>query len=99
MRLRNIRRDITIGFFTGIIGNAIGVLIYILSFSKYDIETTLEDAYINGYLGALIGLAGFVNLLSFFLFLRIGQEERAKGVLMASFILALIILVLQISKN
>ncbi|GIM55604.1 hypothetical protein [Capnocytophaga cynodegmi] len=89
------QKEILIGFLVGLIANGLGILLYILIFSKYGIETTLQDAYQKGYLGSLIGLGGILDLLSFFLFLRLGRDERAKGVLMASFVLALVILVLQ----
>ncbi|MDO5607752.1 MAG: hypothetical protein Q4G08_04760 [Capnocytophaga sp.] len=93
--MRNVHKDMLTGVIVGFIGNGLGILLYILLFSKYGIESTLHDAYEKGYLGALIGLGGIVNLLSFFGFLRIAQDNRAKGVLMASFVLALAILGLQ----
>ena len=89
------QKEILIGFAVGLIANALGILLYILIFSKYTIEITLKDALQKGYLGALIGLGGLLNLASFFIFLRLNRDERAKGVLLAFFILALVILALQ----
>ena len=40
-----------IGFIIGILANAIGILAYILIFSKNSIALTLHDAYFRGYLG------------------------------------------------
>lgn len=88
-------KEILIGLAVGFVANALGILLYVLIFSKYDIETTLYDAWRKNYLGALIGLGGLLNLASFFLFLRLRRDERAKGVLMASFVLALVVLALQ----
>ncbi len=93
--MKSYQKEILIGFIVGLIANALGILLYVLIFSKYDIETTLHDAWRKNYLGALIGLGGLLDLASFFLFLRIKRDERAKGVLMASVILALVILFLQ----
>lgn len=90
-------KEILIGVAVGLIANAIGILLYILIFSKHGIEATLYDAYYKGYLGSLIGLGGILDLVAFFAFLRLNRDERAKGVLMASFILALVILALQFS--
>ncbi|MDO4230125.1 MAG: hypothetical protein Q4C98_09940 [Capnocytophaga sp.] len=89
------QKEILIGLITGLIANALGILLYVMIFSKYSISMTLQDAFQKGYLGALIGLGGLLDLASFFLFLRLGRDERAKGVLMASILLALIILGLQ----
>lgn len=93
--MNNYRKDIAIGFLVGLIANGLGVLVYILIFSKHSIVNTLIDACEKGYLGALIALGGVFDLISFFAFLRLGRDERAKGVLMASVVLALIILFLQ----
>lgn len=88
-------KEILIGFVAGLIANAIGIVLYVLIFSKYNIETTLQDAYYKGYLGSLIGLGGLLDLAAFFAFLRLKRDERARGVLMASFVLAMVILALQ----
>ncbi|MFJ1328249.1 hypothetical protein [Capnocytophaga canimorsus] len=93
--MNSVRKEILIGFLAGLIANAFGILLYVLIFSKYGIETTLKLAYQQGFLGALIGLGGILNLLTFFGFLRIKRDKRAKGVLLASFMLALFILYLQ----
>lgn len=93
--MKSHQKEILIGFAVGLVANALGILLYILIFSKHDVETTLYDAWHKNYLGALIGLGGLLDLASFFLFLRIKRDERAKGVLMASVILALVVLFLQ----
>ena len=46
-------------------------------------------------LGAIIGLGAILNLLAFFAFIRLRQDSRAKGVLIATFISAFIILFLK----
>ncbi|ATA72160.1 MULTISPECIES: hypothetical protein [Capnocytophaga] len=89
------QKDIIIGLFVGLIANALGILLYILIFSRHSIELTIRDAYVKGYLGALIALGGLLDLASFFVLLRLGQDNRAKGVIMASMILALVILMLE----
>ncbi len=93
--MKSYQKEILIGFVVGLIANALGILLYILIFSKHSVELTLYDALRKGYFGALIGLGGVFDLAAFFLFLRLRRDERAKGVLMASVVLALIILVLQ----
>lgn len=88
-------KNVLTGMAVGFIANGLGILLFVLFFSKYSVPSALEDMYEKGYLGALIGLGGVLNLLAFFGFLRLKQDERAKGVLLASFVLAFIILVLQ----
>ena len=42
-----------------------------------------------------VGLGAILNLLAFFAFIRLRQDSRAKGVLIATFISAFIILFLK----
>ena len=84
-----------IGFIIGILANAIGILAYILIFSKNNIALTLQDAYYRGYLGKLIMLGALLDLAVFFFFINRYENERARGVLIASAVLTIIILILQ----
>lgn len=98
MGLLNINKkykDQTIGFIAGIIVNIIGIIAYVLIFSKFSITTTLQNAYYKGYLGKLILLGALLDLALFFLFIHRDENERARGVLIASCFLAFIILILQ----
>ena len=84
-----------IGVIIGILANAIGILAYILIFSKNSIALTLQDAYYRGYLGKLIMLGALLDLAVFFFFINRYENERARGVLIASAVLTIIILILQ----
>ena len=86
------RKNQLIGFIIGILANAIGILAYILIFS---IALTLQDAYYRGYLGKLIMLGALLDLAVFFFFINRYENERARGVLIASAVLTIIILILQ----
>ncbi len=89
-------RDHIIGFIAGLLADAIGILAYILIFSQYSIYDTLLDAFYKGYLGKLILLGALLNLAVFFFFIHRYENERARGVLIATALLAVVILVLQI---
>ncbi|MDC6365585.1 MULTISPECIES: hypothetical protein [Flavobacteriaceae] len=88
----NNRKEILIGFLVGIIANTFGTLIYILLFSDLGILETFQAAKSQGYLGSLLALGAILNLLAFFGFLRIKREHRARGVMIATLLTALIIL-------
>ena len=85
-----------IGLAVGLVANALGIIIATLILSKYSLCTTLVDAYEKNYIGKLIALGGILNLIAFFFFIRRDENERARGVLMATFILAFITLLLQL---
>lgn len=86
-------KEIIIGFLVGIIANTFGTLLYILLFSDLSIGATFEAAYSQGHLGSLLALGAILNLIAFFAFLRIKRDLRARGVMMATLLTALIILV------
>jgi len=91
------RKEIMIGIAVGLIANALGTLLYILLFSDLGIAETLKAAVAQGHIGSLLALGAILNLLAFFGFLRIKRDKRAKGVMMATLLTALIILVYKIS--
>ncbi|PIF01004.1 MAG: hypothetical protein CR994_02860 [Maribacter sp.] len=88
----NTKKEIIIGFITGLIANTIGTLAYILLFSDFGITETFDTAIQQGYVGSLLALGAILNLIAFFGFLKIRRDQRAKGVLIATLLTALVIL-------
>jgi len=91
-----IKRNILIGFLTGISANIAGMVIYILIFSDRGLEATLADANQNNYLGKIIALGAAFNFLPFFLFLKKNLIYHARGVLLATVITAVAIAITKI---
>ncbi|NAY92130.1 hypothetical protein GTQ34_09380 [Muricauda sp. JGD-17] len=88
----NNRKEVLIGFIVGLIANTFGTLLYILIFSDLGVSETFVAAMDQGHLGSLLALGAILNLVAFFGFLRIKREHRARGVMMATLLTALIIL-------
>lgn len=88
----NPKKEMAIGFVVGIIANALGVLLYILLFSTLGIVETYQAAVQEGHVGSLLALGAILNLVAFFAFLRLRRDYRARGVLMATVLTAIIIL-------
>lgn len=86
------KKELLIGFVVGIIANTVGTLLYIQLFSDLSITETFQAAIQQGHIGSLLALGAILNLVAFFLFLRIRRDNRAKGVLIATIITALAIL-------
>ena len=85
-------KEVGIGFVVGIIANTFGTLLYILLFSDLGIQETFKAAAAQGYLGSLLALGAILNLVAFFGFLRIKRDLRARGVMIATLLTALIIM-------
>ncbi|MFM1879352.1 MAG: hypothetical protein RLZZ241_2218 [Bacteroidota bacterium] len=90
------RRETVIGFAVGIIANTLGVLLYMLLFSDMSLAETYQAAVSQGHVGSLLALGAILNLMAFFGFLRLRRDHRAKGVLMATVLTAIIILIYKI---
>lgn len=86
------KKELLIGLVVGIIANTVGTLLYILIFSDLGIQETFQAAIQQGHLGSLLALGAILNLVAFFLFLRMRRDNRAKGVLIATILTALVIL-------
>jgi hypothetical protein len=92
-----IKKEILLGFVTGIAANLVGMLIYILIFSDLPIWETLQESMRGGFIGTLITAGAILNFLPFFYFIKKEYTYRARGVLMASILAALVIAVIKLS--
>ncbi len=86
------KRELLIGFAVGIIANTLGTLLYIALFSELSISETYNIAVEQGHVGSLLALGAILNLVAFFAFLKLRRDLRARGVLMATLLSALLIL-------
>ncbi len=86
-------KEILIGVVVGLVANAAGIYLYIYFLSDQSLEATLHAAVENDFLGSLIALGAILNLLSFFVFLKKKQIYRARGVVLATVIAAMVILI------
>ena len=92
-----VRKEIGIGFLTGIIFNAVGVFLCVLVIGLYKGNGIREtfDLYVqSGNLWMLLSLGALPNLLAFFGFLRVNRDYRARGVLLATFLTAIVVYII-----
>lgn len=90
-------KEVLLGFLIGLAANMAGTYLYIFFFSKLSFESTIKGALENDFLGSLIALGAILNLGVFFIFLKKKQYYRARGVVLATVIAALAILVSKFS--
>lgn len=86
------KKEVLIGFVVGIIANTIGTLLYILLFSNIGIVETFKAAVAQEHIGSLLALGAILNLAAFFGFLRLKRDYRARGVMIATILTAMVIL-------
>lgn len=89
------KKEIVIGFLIGIFANITGVILYTYFFIEYELDAAIRIAIENGTIGNIIALGAILNLIAFFILIKKRQMLRAKGVLMATILAALLVLISQ----
>jgi len=89
------KKEILIGFLVAIIATICGFYLYVQLFSNFGFYETLEIIRQGDLFGKVLALAAIPNLFVFFIFLKKKQDYRAKGVLMATILIAIIMLILK----
>lgn len=88
-----IKKEIFIGVLTALVVTIAGIFIYCTLFlSSYEFMESLKIAEQNDRLGSVIALGALANFLPFFVFLKKNQVYRARGVVLWSLLLVLLIL-------
>ncbi len=88
-----IKKEIGIGFLTGLICNSLGIIVCVLVISAVKgmgFEETLSFYWYTESMWMLVSLGALPNLAAFFGFLKINREYRARGVLIATFLAAIV---------
>ncbi|MEZ4792744.1 MAG: hypothetical protein R2783_04555 [Gelidibacter sp.] len=86
-----IKKEVFIGFAVGLIANAIGLVIAIFIFgSGESIETTIDHSIAQGFFTKLVSMGAIMNLIAFFLFLKMKRDYRARGVILATVLVAIL---------
>ena len=88
------KKDIIFGITTGLISNIIGVIFTVIflfqEISISNIFRIIIESIDNNFITKLISLGAIVNLIAFFIFLKFNYVERARGVLIATFLVAIL---------
>lgn len=88
-------KEVLIGLIIGLLANMAGIYLYIYFFSDLELEETIKIAQENDFLGSLIILGALFNLLVFFVYIKKKQYYRARGVVLATIIAALMVVALK----
>lgn len=86
-----IKQEVLKGFFTGVISAVIGVVVCTFIFSNVKSKsfvTTFQLFEAQGNLWMLLALGAIANLVVFFLFLKKDMDYKARGVLLATMLVA-----------
>ena len=88
------KKELLIGFVVALIATSFGCFIFIEFFSNFDFYKSLELIKEGNLEGRVLVLGAIANFFVFFVFLKKKQIYRTRGVLMETFLIALIVLFL-----
>ena len=94
MEIKLNKKEILSGIFSGFVANTAGTIItVIILFQEIKISNILKiigDSISDNIVTKFISLGAIMNLIIFFIFLKYNYVERARGVLIATFIVAIL---------
>jgi hypothetical protein len=93
--LGTVKKDILIGVLVTLFATFGGVFLYLEYFSKFSFSDTLQMIEEGNLYGKVLALAAIPNLFVFFIFIKKKQDNRAKGVLLATILIAFTTLILK----
>lgn len=95
------KKDVIIGIVVGLIANAIGIFLAatfldMQSGKNEGVMKVIEAAQMEGFLGKLVSLGAILNLIAFFIFIKKRQDYKARGVLIATMLMAILTFVIKL---
>jgi len=93
-----VKKEIAIGILISLFATIAGIFLYLEYLSDFGFYKTIELIKEGKLYGKILSLAAIPNLFIFFVYIKKKQDYRAKGVLMATILIALTTLVLKFSK-
>ena len=86
-----IKKEVLIGVIVGIVANVLGLFLSIQFLGNGEgIETTIKQSIAEGFFSKLISIGALLNLVAFFIFIKKKQDYRARGVLLATVLIAVL---------
>jgi len=85
----NIKKEVFIGLLVGLLATAIGFYFYTQVFNHFSLKFVKKLITEYDYLGEILIYSVSPNLIAFFVFIKRKEDYRARGVIMATMLVAL----------
>jgi hypothetical protein len=89
------RKEILVGILVGLLATVLGFYLYVEFVLNGSFQESLVIINSKNLYGQILSIAAIPNLLVFFIFIKKKQDYKARGVLIATFLVAFLILVSQ----
>lgn len=88
------KKEVLIGFIIGLAAAALGCALFLFFFTDARSIEDLKLVRSQGYMGKIITLGAIFNLVAFFTLLKLEKELMARGVILATILLALLTVII-----
>jgi len=89
------KKEILIGIIVGILATLFGFYVYVEFVLSGSFQDSLAVIHKKNLYGQILSIAAIPNLFVFFIFIKKKQDYKARGVLIATFLVAFLILISQ----
>lgn len=86
------KKDVFIGILIGLIAALVGTFLFIMIFTNHEFIEGIRILKSQNSLGKLIALGAVLNIIAFFVLLKLKKELMARGVVLATVLVTLITL-------
>jgi uncharacterized membrane protein len=83
------KTDLLIGFIIGLVSTFIGSYLFLKVKTSYDLIDDFKLLRTEGILGKVLVLGAILNIVVFYILLKKNKEMTARGVILATIVLAL----------
>jgi len=84
------KKDLAIGFIIGVGCIILGTFLFLVFFTEFSSLNDLKIINENGVLGKVMALGAILNIAAFYILLQNKKELMARGVILATIVLAII---------
>jgi hypothetical protein len=88
------KKDLIIGFLIGVLLAFIGAFLVVYLFTNVNLFYHYEFVKQQGILGKVITLGAILNIITFFILLKIKKEMMARGIILSLFVLTFYTIIL-----
>lgn len=88
------KKDLFIGVLIGLLTASLGCILFLYLFTEARSLSDLKMVRAQGLMGKLITLGAIFNLIVFFILLKFEKELMARGIILATILLALLTVIL-----
>lgn len=88
------KKDLFIGVLIGLLTASLGCILFLYLFTEARSLSDLQMVRAQGLMGKLITLGAIFNLIAFFILLKFEKELMARGIILATILLAILTVIL-----